>query len=973
MRATKYLSISIFLLVFFHSVSLFGDIPNQIGTQVVAEIDKPIATNTSMAIHTYGGGELFKRVFNAISMLIYGNSKTGLGKTFHGIFRITLLMGGFAAICLAFLREKAEHLIKTFFLPALAISQLILVPRTDIYIQDHLIQNDLSTRLRALEKVSNVPYLLARISSAASTVSYKITTALEGVAHGVDDEMYNWTGHIYAADSFFKLKKHRIANREVEENFREFCRECVWRDIGLGLYTRENLVNEKNLLDFLLKKTSKLRAVKYREPCKPTSSVKFLPCNEAIAKIKKNLNGVNGIRKLVLGETLGSVSTLLNQSRVGKVELENLLKQQAAIEILQEETPGTLQSFASKRAEIQQQENQKILGALGASSIVAMHNFFEAIVYMIFPIIILVSLLSFGVKTLTSWLQFVLWINIWPPFYVVINFLLTSIWNFRKVKHFGEAVDLTIVNSEGLTQLYNSMESIAAITMAFIPFLSWALIKGGVSSMVHLASSLTSPAQSAAATAASEKVTGNYSYGNVSLNTANGFNQEMFKQSTSGRFSQGAVSIDQGMDTTTFSQSSDKLYMKQNDSYLREGISKSTAFNHAIQDQLQNSESIMEEQSAQTVHSATASANKALGVMDSFTQHQQHGKQLSYQQMNSQQKTVQDAMNLVDDYSNSYGMTKEHAAREMAELGVSFFGTGIKGSVSDGHSQVDSETYAERVSKSENFMKQLSEMSSFSQSELGSVLNSEDMRQHSDFVQSWNDTQSSADQLRTSTSQHKSLSNLESYAKSDNLSVNENLNQRFVDFLSNKFEGDTGLIRKTLESPIENGKKQAFIDEFVQDWKFSDSRGEDWSLDSSSLSSTNTMTRSEVNNAFNSQKPISFEKGSVSKAIGELSGFQGSNSEDGKLKYSEELSSIVSDRSFSRAESLVEDRPNSLLKLAVPKKALEMGSYVWDKGKSMLGSEQDVYEDEQNQGANLSSFGQGKGLFLTGEIIKKEK
>jgi len=86
--------------------------------------------------------------------------------------------------------------------------------------------------------------------------------------------------------------------------------------------------------------------------------------------------------------------------------LEELKNQKMFIETIKEEMPGTLNSFAAKRAEMIQKENQKLLGALGASSIVAMKNFFEAIILLMFPIILIMCLVSSSLKPMGSWLQF---------------------------------------------------------------------------------------------------------------------------------------------------------------------------------------------------------------------------------------------------------------------------------------------------------------------------------------------------------------------------------------------------------------------------------------------------------------------------------------------------------------------------------------------------------------------------------------
>jgi hypothetical protein len=38
------------------------------------------ASETDTAIHTYGGGPLLEKVFNAIAMILYGDAQSGIGK-----------------------------------------------------------------------------------------------------------------------------------------------------------------------------------------------------------------------------------------------------------------------------------------------------------------------------------------------------------------------------------------------------------------------------------------------------------------------------------------------------------------------------------------------------------------------------------------------------------------------------------------------------------------------------------------------------------------------------------------------------------------------------------------------------------------------------------------------------------------------------------------------------------------------------
>lgn len=772
----------------------------------------------SSAIHTYGGGPLLEKVFNAIALLLYGDAESGLGKAFNGIIRLSLTIGGFCCICLAFFREKFDPLIRSFFLPAVGIVSCLLVPRTSVYIVDHIGQRAPTSTTWGVKKIDNVPFFLGKIASLVSEVSYRIERLFTNRTHGLQDKIYDWTGNIYAGENIFRTKKCKIANLVLEDNFREFCRECVFRDLGIGLYTKEELIHTPCLLQFLEENTSNIRTVLYR-----SDAAQYLSCKEAMKQMNKLLRGKEGnARDILLGETGNQINFLLGQKEQGEKELQNLIKQQIAIDILKEEIPGTLNSFASKRAEILQKENQRILGALGASSIVAMRNFFEAVIYMVFPLIIIVALLSFGVQSIIQWLQFVLWVNTWPIFYIVLNFMLNSIWDSKKQAFLSNGPYLTIFSSEGLSDLYSHMESIAAVALAFIPYLAWILLKGGVSQMVHLASSIMSPAQTAASTAASEKTTGNYSFGNINLESLNGYNAQMFRQSYSGLYSHGSFGIDSGSETVTFTPQDKGIYLKQSDSYLREGISKTEAFNYSVQDSLSQSETAVKETSKAVSEGLTDSVNKGVGFVDAIARHWQKGENINSQETTSTQEAFQFIKNISSDYASTKGLSSDAAIREVLTAGIGGKVWGIRGeaqvSMQDGVSQFSSSSLNDRAGETDSLQRHLQTITNLSSGEVANLLGSEDVKLHQDFVESLNRTESAVDQWRTAYSQHEALSQIQTQAQSDSLSLHQNLNQQFVNFLSEKFNGDSGKVIDMTELPNSSREKRSLIDEFTRDF-----------------------------------------------------------------------------------------------------------------------------------------------------------
>ncbi len=714
-------------------------------------------SNFDAVIHTYGGSELLWRVFNALVLFFYGNGGSSLDKTFHSLVVIALTVGFVTAIYTALNRDLDIKLLRNYLVPTLLIMCLAMTPRTKVTIQDHLIQSSGSTK-SAVVAIENVPLALAVISQVISTLSYHITDLLEKVMHQ-GDQLYNWTGHIYAGNNFFKMQRSKGIDKTTETNLREFCRECAWRDLGLGLYTHESLSQTPNLLNFFKEKTSGIRMMPYQSE----SGKEWKSCRDVISSIEESLKKQGGIPKRqlesVLKDSLSEEQGLKFLMNKSTQTLEELKNQKMFIETIKEEMPGTLNSFAAKRAEMIQKENQKLLGALGASSIVAMKNFFEAIILLMFPIILIMCLVSSSLKPMGSWLQFFCWVNVWPLFYVIVNFLLTSLWTLRRSSLNLTGKGLSLQSFDGLLGLYDSMESVAAIAMAFIPFLSWALIKGGVSQLVHLSSALTAPAQAGASTAAIESVSGNYSLGNVSVGNSSGYNYDAFKQNFSPGLSQGSLSVDQGSQSMNYLPSQGRVFVKQENSQLREGFSQTDTLSHSVQNQLQGSETAVLEQGKTFSNSLSESSNHAVGLMESYSSSAQHGENFSSQEMTGSQKTFQQLDNMSQEYAKTNNVSYDQAVREQVEAGFNLkIVAGATASSQDGVSKSDGESLGSRGSQGESFVDLLQEASNYSQSELGSFMKSEDLRNHEDFSKSLNDTSSSADQLRSAYSKQQTLS-----------------------------------------------------------------------------------------------------------------------------------------------------------------------------------------------------------------------
>lgn len=410
----------------------------------------PVPASDPSAIHTYGGGDLLEKVFTAIGEILYGKGSSKMGGTFNLLLRLSLTIGAFCCVCLAFFRQKFDPLIRSFFLPGLAIVGLLLTPTTKIAIIDHSAEDPKPKTVN-----QDVPFFLGKFAVYSSELFNQLR---ELFARSIGKDGYSWTLRA-AEESPFRSNVFSASDPALEENFREFCRECVFRDLGLGLYTREELKDQENLLEFLAENTSNTRLVSYGDQA--------IPCREAAERLDAALPDE---------EVAASLAALFGS------EPETFLKQRTAIDLLKEEIRSGLEPA---------QKPGRSFFSIGSMGILALRELFEAILYLIFPLVILLSLLSFGIRMIFHWMKMILWVSTWPIFYVIVDLFLNSVWSFRK----GDE-SLTLASFNRMAGLYDSMEAICFFGLASVPILSWILIRGGAAQISGLASSIQVTAKS---------------------------------------------------------------------------------------------------------------------------------------------------------------------------------------------------------------------------------------------------------------------------------------------------------------------------------------------------------------------------------------------------------------------------------------------------------------------------------------------
>lgn len=121
---------------------------------------------------------------------------------------------------------------------------------------------------------------------------------------------------------------------------------------------------------------------------------------------------------------------------------------------------------------------------------------------------------------------------------------------------------LTLATANPLSNLYTDMVAYAGWASLFVPVLAYMILKGGMSSFVHIAGNMMQASQEAAGAAAQEQVTGNYSYGNVSMGNMQYNTAQMNRQGLSASFSDGFMQESTGTYDLTHTPNGSVMDMK---------------------------------------------------------------------------------------------------------------------------------------------------------------------------------------------------------------------------------------------------------------------------------------------------------------------------------------------------------------------------------------------------------------------------
>ncbi len=737
-----------------------------------------------LTVVTYGGGEILNNIFNAIAMLMNGKN----GGFLQPLMIITISIGTIWAVTKAFFTSSAQAFLLHFIIPLIAIVGVFMVPTASVHIEDILKNRPYN--------VDHVPFLLAKFAELTSSLGYYVTSGVEKAMHVPNDVAYNSTGMIFGADTAMDIKRYKIANADLENNLRTFCRQCVLYDLHLGRYSIDELKKTTDLWKFFEERTSKVNMMRYIPIVKKKEGRElgeYLSCQAAIKKMapyfsnEKSYYGQLDVCKN-LGLTFQAITGLQKNA-------EELIGQQLMMNLVSDEYSGN--NFSKARAYIQQRNTYQVLGSLASSSLVTLRAVFEALIYAAFIFVIPLSVIPGGIRIVTTWAGLVVWIQLWPPFYAILNYIMQSVSHGYAQTVFQGLTDaqkgLSFFTSIGLDNLQQDIYALSGYFAASIPFITYAILKGGVSSFVHLAGSMMSPAHSASSAAAAEQTTGNYSFANSSFGQMSYKNTSSFQANMAPSLTGGFFYENTGTSSAIYSN--DEQILKQSNSDLRTSLFSDDSISQTFQASKMHAQSAVDSAQKNYSEGLSMHARNMVDLSDHLANSESYSNGYSQREAHDLLESSRYFQNIAENFGSQHGLSSRESKELLAGVGIDFLGNGAKGTSIYGSSKDETVNSAYNLGKSEEFQKNFQKLQDVSSSDAYNSLSDSGKRLAESSSRSYEKMQSSNQAFQIAQTELNQVSENATWAAQNSHSVRRALNQDFVDWASNEYADEGGFLR----------------------------------------------------------------------------------------------------------------------------------------------------------------------------------
>ncbi|GAB2855863.1 hypothetical protein GCM10027277_25560 [Pseudoduganella ginsengisoli] len=421
---------------------------------------------------------------------------------------------------------------------------VLLVPKVTVGIVD-------KTGMSAVTVVGNVPFGLAVFGSLTSTVGNTLTElyetamqALPGIAELPAELSYQRNGLMFGNRMIRETSKLVFQNPGFRLDMINFINNCTMYDLASGDLSPEAFATSDDVWSLM----ASPNPARFTPISDSSGAMTVMPCTDAYVnlngRLPTQLNLLQGILAQRMNPTLpGTAAAAVIAGQIQQAYIKNgiadaaadaagIIRQNAMINALNDTSVVVGQKIndpasillAVGRAQAVAQINASWInnGKVAEQALPVLRNSIEAITYAIFPVVILLLMLTSGRETmvgLKNYVSVLIWIQLWPPLYAILNYMAT-IYAARDLAAAasvgGGASALSISTASSIYSGAISGEAVVGWMTMSIPIIAWAALKRMETLGTALISGVQSLQSSISSTSAGAAL-GNLSMGNTSM------------------------------------------------------------------------------------------------------------------------------------------------------------------------------------------------------------------------------------------------------------------------------------------------------------------------------------------------------------------------------------------------------------------------------------------------------------------------
>lgn len=432
-------------------------------------------------IYSYWNITELTGVFNAIAALV-------AAPDFGGALKFIALIG-MISIVMAVLtgRGRMDELWQWVVLVAV-MNGLLLAPKATVQLVDQTGTNPPAV-------ISNVPIGLAAVAGSISTIGYWLTTSYETVFALPGDLNFEANGMMFGQQVQQEIRYLKPATVAWQNDFNNYYSQCLAPDILNGTLTQDQINTSSNIWSILgntnpglyvtLSTGTKNCPAAYSDlnTRLTTSEIPATLQQYAVSAMPQTTSpsmAVAGVSNTIVDSSsyFNGIATTANAAVMQGVVSNAIID--AHCNMLAQTSNTSLANECVTQSEGFRQTNSNYLAManIAKSSMPKLHNAIELIQYAIFPIIVIFVIVAGhkGLPILAGYVRSLMWIQLWPPLYAVVNYMMNVHASYWANATQGNAMALQY--QQWITSASVSDQAIAGMLTISIPPIAWGIVNG---------------------------------------------------------------------------------------------------------------------------------------------------------------------------------------------------------------------------------------------------------------------------------------------------------------------------------------------------------------------------------------------------------------------------------------------------------------------------------------------------------------